>query len=412
MDTRQQVIKFIGVSFLMFPLSVSVNAADWPRWRGPNGDGISAETEWEPVALARGPKILWKADIGSGYSNVVIKDDSLYTMGKLKGKPSVFCFNAETGKIIWQYAFIGSRDPQSTPALDGGFIHALSAEGELFCLVARNGEQQWKKNLVEEFHGERPFHYFSTSPVVDGNLIIINVNKYGAAFDKKTSMLLWISQPTKGLDINQYSTAVLGDVNGRRCAIIFGNHIVSAVEINSGKLLWSVPVESVPGEYCIPDPICFNGKMFVSMYSPSSEHSSCLWNVQKNSPTILWQNKNMGNDISSSVLVDGFIYGIDGKSDGGHNSLRCIDWDAGKLMWEKKMRMASLIAADGKLIIIDEKGALSIVKAAPSGYEEIAKCAIPDQKKYEQWWTPPVLWGGKLYCRGNLGDLVCIDLSK
>jgi hypothetical protein len=61
MDNRRKIIRVILVPLFMVILTVSANAADWPRWRGPNGDGISTETEWAPAALAEGPKILWKA---------------------------------------------------------------------------------------------------------------------------------------------------------------------------------------------------------------------------------------------------------------------------------------------------------------------------------------------------------------
>ena len=71
----------------------------WPRWRGPNGDGISMETDWDPDSLSGSPRILWKADVGFGHSNVAIKDNRLYTMGGNE----VFCLNAETCEEIWQY---------------------------------------------------------------------------------------------------------------------------------------------------------------------------------------------------------------------------------------------------------------------------------------------------------------------
>ncbi len=68
-------------------LSISADLAnaddfEWPRWRGPNGDGISNETNWDPETLAGGPKILWKVDVGWGYSNVAIKDNRLYIIGR------------------------------------------------------------------------------------------------------------------------------------------------------------------------------------------------------------------------------------------------------------------------------------------------------------------------------------------
>ena len=90
----------------------------WPRWRGPNGDGISTETDWDPKALADGPRIHWTANVGLGYSNVVIRDNRLYTTG-LPGEGNIiYCLNAKTGEKIWRYVSKSTRDPKSTPCID------------------------------------------------------------------------------------------------------------------------------------------------------------------------------------------------------------------------------------------------------------------------------------------------------
>ena len=108
---------------------------DWPRWRGPNGDGISKETGWNPAALKDGPRILWKANVGMGYSNVAIKDNRLYTMGCKGREYTIVCLNAETGKEIWRRVVSENlMEPQATPAIDGEFLYALSKEGLLLCL--------------------------------------------------------------------------------------------------------------------------------------------------------------------------------------------------------------------------------------------------------------------------------------
>jgi hypothetical protein len=80
------------------------HGTDWPRWRGPNGDGISTETDWDPEALKDGPKIIWKTNVGMGLSNVAIKGKYLYTMGSDYEEDIVYCLNAETGEEVWRYS--------------------------------------------------------------------------------------------------------------------------------------------------------------------------------------------------------------------------------------------------------------------------------------------------------------------
>ncbi len=74
--------------------------------------------------------------------------------------------------------------------------------------------------------------------------------------------------------------------------------------------------------------------------------------------------------------------------------------------------MVSLIASYGKLIILKENGKLIVAEATPTEYREISSCEIPSEAKIKQWWTPPVLYRGKIYCRNYAGELVCIDVSN
>lgn len=84
--------------FLLILVNCGINTKEdevgWPRWRGPNGDGISNETNWDPEVLAGGLKILWKVDVGRGHSNVAIKDNRLLTMGKKDREGKVFCLSS------------------------------------------------------------------------------------------------------------------------------------------------------------------------------------------------------------------------------------------------------------------------------------------------------------------------------
>jgi outer membrane protein assembly factor BamB len=109
-----KIRSLIFVLFLYFSvLAVCGNADDvgWPKWRGPSGNGVSGETNWDPEALTGGPKILWKVDLGRGYSNVAIKDNRLYTMGLKDRKHTVYCLNAENGKEIWRSSTDSFGDP-------------------------------------------------------------------------------------------------------------------------------------------------------------------------------------------------------------------------------------------------------------------------------------------------------------
>jgi outer membrane protein assembly factor BamB len=401
------VANFIFIMIISLPVycETSTINKDWPRWRGPNGNGISLESDWNPRALAKGPKIQWSVNVGKGYSNVSIKGKYLYTMGSENGEDIIYCLNTETGEEIWRFSYPSSLPgPQATPSVDEKFLYSLSKDGQLYCLKALNGKFRWKRNLVKDFQVQMPDHGFAGSPIVEGNLVLINANRTGIALNKKTGDAVWVSKPHHGKHVDYYASPVIYTNEEERFAALYNHEGVSSIEVKTGKINWKYRWTSVANA---ADPVLVGNNMFVSS---DYDSGGVMLEIYESSPKVLWQNKNMMNHFSTTVHVDGYLYGSSGFSGNHNNSVRCIDAETGTIMWEIKMKTASITVADGKLIILNEKGKLTIAEANPSAYGEISNCTIPDQIGHEIWWTPPVLYRGFIYCRNDKGDLVCIDV--
>ncbi len=405
MKRRTLIFTLIILLFGIHAVLGNADDYDWPKWRGPNGDGISLETDWDPEALAEGPKILWIVDVGLGYSNATIKDDRLYIMGI----QAVYCLNAETGDEIWRYVFERPVEFQSAPTIDGKYVYALSKDGRLLCLKAKNGKVRWERNLVREFKTEKLPYGYAQSPVIEGNLLLLNINTSGIAVNKKTGEKVWasdihtITQPE-----GYYATPVLYDYEGKRCALMFSGTGLFSVDVQTGNTMWFYEWSHREATN-VADPIMFENGIFIS--SCWGIERGALLEISGNEPKLIWQNENMKNYFSTSVLVDGYLYGIDGTE--REATLRCVDWETGYLMWKKEIKMASLISADGKLIMLEEDGTLRIAEATPSAYKEISSGDVLEgERKLRQFWTPPVLCNGKIYCRNFAGDLICIDVSE
>ena len=121
----------------------------------------------------------------------------------------------------------------------------------------------------------------------------------------------------------------------------------------------------------------------------------------------LWRNKNMKNQCSSCVLWQGYIYGFDGQVNGG-GKLTCLSHKTGESKWSQKgMGTGSLMVADGKLIILGEKGKLVIAEASPNGFKKLSSAQVLTGR----CWTVPVLANGRIYARNADGRLVCIDVN-
>jgi outer membrane protein assembly factor BamB len=395
--------------FLIFGIYTQCSIAedfDWPRWRGPKGDGISMEIDWNPMAIENEPDILWKVDVGTGYSNVAIKDNRLYTMG---GR-TVFCFNSKTGKEIWQYSFEISSGAQSTPTIDDKYIYALNTNGVIVCLKGKNGKRVWRKELINDFNSPPSKYGFSSSPVIEGDLVIINAKTSGIALNKKTGDGVWEGEVHVDKSGNYYATPVLYDHNNRNYVLIFSHTGLYSMEVDTGKKLWFHEWTKYGSPNCV-DPVIFDEKVFIS--SSETDTRGTVLDISSDTPQVLWENNNLCNHFSTSVYVEGYLYGIDGDYHGNIKkcSLRCVDAETGNIVWKKDMMGASLIAADNKLIILEVDGTLHIAEATQDAYREISSCTLPTEI-FHKWWTPPVLCNGKIYCRNYTGDLVCIDVSK
>jgi outer membrane protein assembly factor BamB len=165
----------------------------------------------------------------------------------------------------------------------------------------------------------------------------------------------------------------------------------------------------------VADPIVFEDKVVLTLRT-GSDTGSALLDISSREAKFLWRKASMNNDISSSVLVDGYLYGCHGNARYGEAVLRCVDVLSGEVMWDKYLeqrRPMCLSAAGDKLIILGDRGMLHIAYASSKAYEDISSAQLfKEQKLVYKCWTSPVLCDGKIYCNNDLGDLVCIDIRR
>ena len=376
-------------------------AADWAQWRGPDQNGISKETGWSATWPAAGPKQLWKAQVGVGYSAFSVSNGRAYTTGNDKDTETIFCFNADTGEVIWKHSFDSKLDAKyydggtsATPTVDDGRVFTISKRGFIHCLDAAKGTIIWKKNLAEELKAEMPTWGFAGSITIIGDRALVNVGTAGTALDKKTGNVLW----TSGKDVSGYSTPLIFDANGERAAMFMIKQSVVAVKVADGKELWRAPWVT---QYDVnaPDPILVGKKVFVSS---GYNHGAGVFDVSTQPAKEIWNNKNMLNHMASCILWQGHLYGVD------ENQLRCIVFETGEVKWTDKVSgKGSLMLADGKLIVLTERGELLVANPSPDGFKPISRAQVLGGK----CWTAPVLANGKIYCRNATGQAVCLDVS-
>ena len=374
--------------------------ATWSQWRGPNGTGISPETEWVSEGKE---KDLWSSFVGLGYSSMVIGNGRLYTMGydadaKLD---VVYCLDARSGEEIWAEAYPAeiwnlahAGGTVNTPTLDGDKLFTLNREGSLYCFDAKSGEILWQQALKDA--NGLTYHKwgFSGSPLVSGENLILNVGKV-MSVNKNTGKTNWISKEYG----HAYSTPLAVEQDGKQRVVVFNGGFLAMLDLESGAEVCSLEFPPVERGVNAASPIQVQDALLISSGPIGGARLLAFGEDQFEE---VWTSKKMKSSWAASILINEHVYGFD------NGSMKCLDLQGEEIWKERGHRVGALAAAGERLIILNDKGALVIAEAKPEGYVELSSTQIFDDEDGEKWSTP-VIAGGLIYCRASNGSLVCRD---
>jgi outer membrane protein assembly factor BamB len=400
------VLPIAAATILLSISGDAATASGWPQFRGPMRDGKSTETGLVRSFGPAGPKELWRVPIGAGFSSISAVSDRLYTMDAEGETEYAVALDAGTGRVLWRVEIgplfhdANGDGPRSTPTVDGEIAFVLGSRGHLAALRTATGEPIWNMQITDAFEGELPTWAFATAPLVDGDLLVVEVGGSGpravAALDKRTGAVVWTSEEAKVA----YSSPVPIDFGGvRQLLFLLQEKLVSLDR--EGRELWSVPfapqLEIKPASpvFVAPDLVLVSASYDVGAKVVQLKSEGGALSAEE-----LWSGRQMRSHFNSAVALDGRVYGFDTAT------LRCLDAATGDSCWAKRgLGKGSLIYADGMFIVLSERGMLVLLEATPEAYRELASHQVLEGR----CWTPPSLSGGRLYLR-NHSELVAIDL--
>lgn len=376
----------------------SSQVAEWHQWRGPNRDGISAETGLLQAWPSNGPRQRWRTTgAGEGYSSFSASGGRLYTLGARGSTEYLSAFDADTGRKLWEQAngqrFRNDRGdgPRSTPTVDGTRLFVFGGSGDLSAYDAATGARQWTVNVVREHGGVVPYWGYSESPLVIGDRIIVNVGGRGAslvAFAKADGRVLWRAES----DEAGYSSPVLLRTGSLSQAVFFTGRRALAVDPRDGRLLWSYPAVSNRTAN-IATPVVRGSQVFLSSdYGTGAallqvRAAGNLANAEE-----VYFTREMRNHHASSVLVGEHLYGFSGSI------LTAMRFGTGEVAWrDRSVGKGSLIFADNRLYLYSEGGVVGLAEATPDGYREHGRFRIPQGNL--PTWSHPIITGGRLIVR-------------
>ena len=394
------VFRFFALALLSFA-HFSACADDWPTFRGPNRTGVTAEKGWRSDWKDE-PPAAWKAEVGLGFSSVVVSNGRAATVGHADEKDTVFCFDTATGKVAWQHPYpseLGDKffegGTTGTPTFEGDRLYWLSRWGDLFCFEAASGKVVWEKNIAKEVEAPIPTWGFTGAPLVHENLLILNVGDAGTGVDKMTGKVVWKSAPKDA----GYSTPLpIGEL-----ALLANTGNYLAIDMKTGQEAWRFRWLTQYGVNAA-DPVVNGDRVFIST---GYGKGGVLLKLGGAAPEPLWKTKNLRTQLNATVLFEGNLYGVDGDTT-VKGTLKCLDFATGEEKWaEPGFGSGGVIVADGNLIALSGVGELMIAPASPAGFKPTARFQVFGPKS----WTAPVLANGLLYCRNQRGELAVLNLN-
>jgi len=402
------------VALLCLVLSnTTARCDDWPQWRGPSRNGISKETGWLEFWPDNGsPKIAWRASVGQGHSAISVANGRAYTMGWDGSQDTVYCFDAASGKLIWKQSYpcptiLQWPGPRATPTIHQGIVYTLGQHGQLRAWDAGTGEPRWKRDLSEDYNPDVDYG-FAWSPLIEGDLLILNAGSHGLAIRTRDGSIAWGDDHHKGACVS----AVPFRHQGRRGVLIVNINAARSeanligVDPTSGREFWRWNGWKEQWGAMGVDPVIRDGHVFLT--SAQEYRQSARFTIDGDTLKQDWSTNRVASYTGSTVLLGDHLYLVDSKG-----ILKCVEWNTGKEVWVERGfdERGTLIAAGGQLLIqTGASGKLVVVAADSARYRELRKVTVFEDKA--DTYTAPVLAQSRIYCRSYAGEVLCLQLGQ
>jgi outer membrane protein assembly factor BamB len=442
-------------------------AEDWPWFLGPQHTGVSGEQGLLVAWPAEGPPLLWKREVGTGYSAPSVRGERLVVHHRVGGEEVIECLHPLTGAPVWRRAYPSgfsdpygyNNGPRCSPVLTEEHCYTLGAEGMLTCVTLAAGEVVWQRDLRREYSLPDGFFGVGCSPILEGNKLIVLVGGQPdagvVAFDAKSGQPLWkaVGRATwNGVKdeagdpyewtgdemVVSYSSPIAATIHGKRHVLCLMRQGLVSLDPETGAenfKYWFRP--EVHESVNAARPVVIGDTIMLS--AAYRLGAACLRvHPDGRDYDVAWRDsRNLLTHWSTAIAVDGHYYGFSGRHE-QEGELRCIKADDGSVVWsttgwDKPLDnlgqnaatgeivdratgqavpwpfygRGSAILADGKFIVLGERGTLALGTGTPAGWTELSRCRAPEMS-YPSW-AAPVLSNGRLYLRDE-DSLIGLDL--
>jgi outer membrane protein assembly factor BamB len=409
---RPSDMSFSFMALLLAGLACGASLPEWPQFGGPTRNFVVDAKGLANSWPADGPKKLWSRPLGEGYSGISVDHGTLYTMYRKGDDEVAVALDQATGKTRWEYSYQAKfgrqlamengAGPHTTPLILGDRVYTVGVLAVLNCFDKATGKLVWSKDLYKDFPGATAMDRgYSSSPIAYKNTIILAVGGHGhavIALNPADGSLVWAKNDLG----NSPSSPILINVSGQDQLVAFlddggeGAHgLIAGLDPNNGTLLWTHP-HKTSWDLNIALPVWGDDGilMMSSAYGTGSRAIRLTRKGGKTTVEELWANNRMRIHHGTMIRVGDYVYGSSG--DFGPAPLTAINVKTGEVKWQTRtFPKATFVYADGKFLVVDEDGGVSLATFSPEGAKVISHATLLEHNA----WTAPTLAGTKLFIR-------------
>ena len=389
------------------------SAGDWPQILGPARNGKAQNEKIAGRVPSGGPPVLWQHKVGSGYAGPAIVGPRLIVFHRVGERAVCEALDARTGKPLWKKDFptayassiAPDNGPRCVPLVHDKAVYLFGADGDLHCLALESGNIRWSRELYKDFDASEGYFGAGSSPIVDGDKLLVNVGGRGAgivAVSLDSGKTIWKATDAAA----SYSSPVAASIAGKRHVIFVTRLETISVDPATGNPLFRFPFGMRGPTVNGANPVVVGDHLFLTAsYGIGSE-----WRrLSSGESERVWESDDLiSSQYTTPIQHQGILYGTDGRQDAGVARLRAIDPEAKRVLWtEEGFGTATLILADGKLLIMKTDGTLVLVRPSPKAYAQLGSAKLFDDTVQ----ALPALAGGRFYAR-DTQYLRAFDLGK
>lgn len=358
----------------------------WNQWRGPTRDGQVVAPSWPNHLSGDSLEIVWRIPLGPSYSGPVVSESLVFTTETTdKERETVQAFDRASGELRWEASWEGALSVpffaksngdwiRSTPAYDGESLFVAGMRDTLTCLDASSGASRWQVDFGKELGSPLPAFGFVCSPLVDGPHVFVQAGAGLCKLDKRNGKILWRKlQDDGGMWGSAFSSPILAKLAGRRQLLVQTRERLVGVDPDSGDELWSQSIPAFRGMNILT-PTVSGDSVFTSAYGGKSLLFTLAGENRAITSSEVWKNKATGY-MSSPVVIDGHLY-----LHLRNRRFTCIELSTGESCWTTTPfgDYWSLIANGDRILALDERGVLFLIRANPKKFDLLDSRQISD----------------------------------